>query len=304
MQILLTKPKDYDIFGVNDVAFSVDGKYLAAALGYKEKEPNRWGGQVLIWDLASGKPPHVLHQCRNTIRLVAFSPDGKYLAAPSGDWTINIWKVGTWKPFASLQGHTRPIFSLAFSPNSKELLTGSSSMNHAGEAIFWDLKSHKARLTLPYAEEIGVWSGTYSPDGKTVALSADGVQILDAATGKQRQQFKSKAKAREFVFSRDGNWLAAASGSEVRSWDLATGKSFVLYKDEKSNTVNCLSWTPDGDNLAFGGNDGMVRILDPVARKEVKSYCWEVGNVNCLAFSQGMIAATGGADGLVLWDLL
>jgi WD40 repeat protein len=68
--------------------------------------------------------------------------------------------------------------------------------------------------------------------------------------------------------------------------------------------VNCLSWTPDGDNLAFGGNDGMVRILDPVSRKEVKSYCWEVGNVNCLAFSQGMIAATGGADGLVLWDLL
>jgi WD40 repeat protein len=50
---------------------------------------------------------------------ISFSPDGKYLASGSGDTTIKIWEVGSWKLIKTLEGHSNSVYSVSFSPDGK-----------------------------------------------------------------------------------------------------------------------------------------------------------------------------------------
>lgn len=53
-----------------------------------------------------------------------------------------------------------------------------------------------------------------------------------------------------------------ASGSEdsnVKIWDLRTGKAHVTYKKHQM-PVNCIDFSPDGNWVASGGGDGALRI--------------------------------------------
>ena len=73
------------------------------------------------------------------MKSVAFSPDGKTLAAASYDLTVKVWDVATRKELATLQG-TEAVWSVAFSPDGKTLASaGGSISNVPGELKLWDV---------------------------------------------------------------------------------------------------------------------------------------------------------------------
>src|SRR5262249_33817619 len=49
-----------------------------------------------------------------TVYAVAFSPDGKTLAAASSDKVLRLWEVATGKELRQLGAMSRPVFALAF----------------------------------------------------------------------------------------------------------------------------------------------------------------------------------------------
>src|SRR5207247_1408656 len=63
-----------------------------------------------------------LHGQKSSVYSVAFSPDGKLLAAGGLDGTIQLWDVARRKALgAPLTGHNNSVGSVAFSPNGKLL---------------------------------------------------------------------------------------------------------------------------------------------------------------------------------------
>jgi WD40 repeat protein len=125
------------VSGVTCLAFSADGNTLTASV----ISPGNHG--VYFWDVASGRRlPHELHWPPPAVRgwdrwvsALAFSPDGKRLAAARlGDRTIHLWDITAGIERQCLVGHRGEIFTLAFSSDGKVLASGSLD----GTALIWD----------------------------------------------------------------------------------------------------------------------------------------------------------------------
>ncbi len=124
-----------------------------------------------------------------SVMSVAFSPDGKTLAAgyyivrhPSGG--VVLWDVAarqrlTNEPLPVKEGN---VTDVAFSPDGKTLAAGYDLFRHPGGGmVLWDVLARK-RLTDEslHVMEGGVWSVVFSPDGKSLAAGYDfGFRDLD-----------------------------------------------------------------------------------------------------------------------------
>jgi WD40 repeat protein len=118
-------------------AFSHDGKVLASG---------GWDGTVWLWDTATGKElvsfrKETVQQpkLREPVEHLAFSPDGKTLAAGcvAGNNDVRLYDLGTGKERGRLAGHAAKVRVLAFSPDGKLLASGSEDTT----VLVWEMTS-------------------------------------------------------------------------------------------------------------------------------------------------------------------
>jgi len=115
----------------------------------------------------------------------------------------------------------------------------------------------------------------FSPDGKTLAVSGYRELLLHNADGSglTARLVGMSEKLNSIAFSADGNLIVAAGGTparfgELQIWDAATRKlkrSVTLTSD----TVFGGSISPDGKQIAVGGADNTVRLIDTASGKEL-----------------------------------
>src|SRR5439155_21061380 len=94
--------------------------------------------------------------------------DGKILAVgggqPSAKGDLRLYRVGDWKLLAALRGHEDVVFSVAFSPDGKQLASASFDKT----VRLWDVASGKLERTLDGHSDF-VYAVAFSPDGKILA---------------------------------------------------------------------------------------------------------------------------------------
>jgi WD40 repeat protein len=193
---------------VRSLEFGPDGRLLAA--GCYAKHP------LTIWEAASGK---LLRELPNNwvITSLAFSPEGKRLAAANSDATVRIWDVGTGVEIVSPPlKHGGGVNSVAFSPDGRRLASGSMDRT----VRVWDTASWKR--VFWYSEPGAVKSVAFSPDGQRLAWgSTDApVKVFDEATDELHTLRGHTSGVHSVAFSPDGRRLASASADgTVKVWE-------------------------------------------------------------------------------------
>jgi len=115
------------------VSFSPDGKLLALATN-----PPRDGATVQVYDTATWEL-HWAHAPTGNDRstALAFSPDGKRIAAGNFQRGIDVFDTQTGALLNTLTGHTDHVWGLAFFPDGRRLV--SSSEPQDGAVRLWEL---------------------------------------------------------------------------------------------------------------------------------------------------------------------
>ncbi len=235
---------------------------------------------------------------------VAFSRDGRHLAAGSFDHKVYLWDLAAAQPhFQTLDEHTDEVYGVAYSPDGRWLATsdrkGTVLVRQAATGkVHRRLKGHRAM----------VHQVAFSPDSRTLATAAwDGTSRLwDVRSGRPQGVLEhSVDKIYGLAFAPDGRTLATACSDErVRLWDLKRAK---LIREFTGNTdeVYAVAFSPDGRLLASAGNDRLVHLWRVADGQDVARLAGHTDGILSLAFApDGRRLASASYDRTVrLWDL-
>ncbi|PMB09006.1 hypothetical protein CEN49_07985 [Fischerella thermalis CCMEE 5273] len=237
------------------------------------------------------------------IMSVAFSPDGKLLAAGDSNGEIHLWQVADGKQLLILRGHANWVVSLAFSPDSRTLASGSSDCT----VKLWDVATGQCLHSL---QEHGneVWSVAFSPEGDKLVSGCDDqiIRLWSVRTGECLKIFQGHTNwVLSVAFSLDGQTLVSGSDDNtIRLWDVNSGECLKIFQGH-SDGIRSISLSPDGQMLASSSDDQTIRLWNLSTGECQRIFRGHTNQIFSVAFSpQGDILASGSHDQTVrLWDV-
>src|SRR5262249_53216884 len=117
---------------VFDMAFSPDGRFIAAVGGKAGQQDNR--GDIQLWDTVTGKAIRQFEGHTAQAYAVTFARTGSMIVTASSDKTIRFWEVASGGERSRITAHKGAINSLAIAPDGRTLAASSSD----APIFLWD----------------------------------------------------------------------------------------------------------------------------------------------------------------------
>jgi WD40 repeat protein len=227
---------------------------------------------VAVWDMDPQAPLPKLRGHARSVRAVAVSSDGRWIASGSSDNSARLWDATTGQSFATLP-HPGSVVAIAFGPDGKSLITG----NQGDDRLrIWDIET--SRLV----EEIqGLGSFRFlilSPNGKELAVSAffenkHHIAVYELASGHKLYSSEGRALA----YSPDGQCMATvATDKNILLHIYARTHHVVDRLEGHRGSLTSAAFSPDSRHVATTSLDGTIRLwlVDGGAHHELR------GNTN------------------------
>jgi WD40 repeat protein len=233
------------------LAISPDSKTAASAAARIFDDPN----QVDVWEISSGKFLGKLKGMKNPIQCLAFSQDGRKIAAGSEDGAIMIWTLDGKTPTLRLPGHKSNVTAIQFLAGDERLLTACKD----GSLALWDLTTAKARGAMPGT--VGPIRGMVS-SGNRIALAGNQVRLRHGDGS--FVNFNGNNGPVECIAVAPGRMHILGGGSDgsVLLWQIENPTPIEEFPKHGSKT-RAVAFAPDGKSIFSTGEDGLIRRCFP-----------------------------------------
>ena len=284
---------------VQAILWSPDGETLAVVAGE----------DVHFYQAGTLKERGVIHVGVWSPSL-AFSPDGRLLAAGSRDGKLRVWEIAARKllPGYPVEAHRKGVNQVAFSPDGSLIASGGND----GMARLWDVETYK-RVSQMIGGSYAIPAVAFTPDGVGLAIvNAEVIRFRDVKTGRFIRTLRSDRSIYAITFNPDGQILASSHNDNTISlWDVEKERVLITLDGHAGvvDTPSALIWqvafSPDGDLLASAGGDATLRLWNVATGDLLATLHGHTKAVTSVAFNpDGRSLASGGLDGtVILWEI-
>ena len=279
---------------VQAVDISADGR-RALSGGYGSAS-FRDPGQLILWELPSGKELLQFEDSKAGLVEAQFALDGTAVLASFGDAELLtdlgsdregqellvqtlLWDIVSGEVMTPITSIAHDAFSMAIAPDKQQAVIGSYYDNNASVV---DLRSGEV-LEVLEGHHDGVSAIQYTADGSRVLTgSHDGSLILwDLANAEAIFQFKvHQGEVTDLVVTPDGRTaLSASRNGELLRWDLNDAADLAHYNGH-GDMVYDIAYLPDGSQFlsisggsspAMPSQDTSVRLWDVANEQQLRA---------------------------------
>ena len=244
---------------------------------------------------------------------MAFSPEGQLLATSHGR-ILRIWDVASRRLRVERTNFNYGVFGLAFSPDSKTVVTAGGSMyvpeekGGNGEVRLWDAATGEELPTCFSGIRSCAYNAMFSRDGQIIAASGAGDGVVGLWKTRTGEKIGQLTNHHGFVwglgFSHEGAILATADeGGYVWLWDWAAGRIRALFRAHDA-PIYSIAFSPDDTQLLTASRDRTAKLWDLQTRKELARFAGHEGGVtDAKFFPDGQTVVTSSQDSnLKFWN--
>jgi WD40 repeat protein len=257
-------------------SFTAHTKPVAALAAAKDGRSFLSGGQdylIARWDVEKTEPVTRFRGQDGHVTAVAISPDGRFALSGGYTGTLRYFSLAGGGVIRTLATHSSPVRAIAFSPDGRRAISGGGST-----LLMWDVVGDTPGDR-----------GTLLGDRPLHRANHDGHELLAVA------------------YAPDGSQaVAGTSKGFIAYWEIEKNSfkprhAFTAHGDRVSGAV----LLRDGRRLVTSGYDGVIRLWDVNAPKELAAFHGQKTGITALAVSPDeRKAVSAGADGtLMVWNL-
>lgn len=295
-RLLVVSGSDWSVTEISEHEYMVDG--LAVHPEGKLVAVGDRGGEVTLWNVETKENLNSAHVDKESVRALAFSPDGRQLAAvgeAAGLIFLETESLMEEKRETGFSGFTSTMQEAALSKG------GGVACGRGGTGVLcWDAATDE-ELGRIAAKGDDFEAIAVSPDGQLVAISTGSGKIRVHMTkdGAERKTLEfPEGVADALAFGADGQTLIAGGGwGALISLSVESGARGVPFGGHESR-IYAVTVSADGSKVFSSGRDEKVSCWDAQTGKML----WSIYgfHVDALAASpDGKLLAIGDREGLI-----
>jgi len=269
--------------------------------------------QVHTWDASTGQPLESFSAHKGAVKAIVFN-GGKFISA-STDKTAQVWSLGIeWKLERTIgTGDNKSPLSdrvntIDFSPDSKQIATGSGEPSRGGEVQTWNLADGRLLNNFDEVHSDSVLGLEFSKDGKYIAsASADKfVKVTDITTGKVVHNFEGHTHHALGV-----SWLphgrqlvSVGADNSIRHWNFEHGER-IRQRTNIGKEITSIHYVGLTEQAVVTAGDKSVRLINTSNLNDARSYSGGTDFMYaCAATPDGKVIIAGGQDSVLrVWNM-
>ena len=257
------------------------------------------------------------------VNCVAWSPKDDHIASASDDKTVIIWNALTGRQIHKLQGHSKWVISVAWSPDGTQILGSNGYTLIVWDAVSGDTVSKHECSDETSMMEPPAMSVAWSPKGDQVVYGvgyryscrSGAIVIWDVRARNKADRLKVHSDAvMNVAWSPVGNKIASGSNRNVVSiWDLNTSDGVHLSLKLSGHTaaITSLAWSPKEEKVLSGSEDKTLIVWDTANGDRLLQFEGHSAVVKSVAWSPNgsqILSGGVGSDGvdspgeIFVWD--